>query len=335
MGRNKEWGKIDEVLRTYLGNKYHLVGVKIVQDYASKSRLAKPKEKTVLCKMVKDAALRNRVFQTDARDLAASLCPKTMFSLGFKEPKFAKLTWFVEPIKTKSIIVGSVAKLRITPDVVILILNAEQWLHLTTVFPKDLAISPTRIVRSEDMALEEAIATPYMKKAPIALFFCEGAILYAGFEESELVFGASPEVVKEIVKVITEIPEKGILSGCSKNSLPRKIVHDLEKMGLHPSNYYFSGEIREQDIRVYLNHGPSKAWFLSVHSSEKAASKKVDESVAEKILRSNDKIVNIRMKHDRIGISITRRIHKSGLNLRKIVYTTVEEIGRIYNKHST
>lgn len=177
-------------IRTYLGTEYNFVGVRILKtgEAAADKR---PKKKMRFCQMVREAA-NGSSFTFNVDDLD---CPNAMITLGFEEPLFGEdVQPRINPAETKLVEVAPVQEME-NPDVVLMILNAKQLMETAQ------CLGTIEAKFSGNMAVcGEATALPYMTKKPNANPLCGGARKYANYKDSDLLFGAPPEIYEKIAE---------------------------------------------------------------------------------------------------------------------------------------
>ncbi len=226
-----------ESIRSYLGMKYHLVGIKISNESIYKTKLAAPMR---YCEMVRDAAL-GKTFYAECNDLS---CPNAELCLGFRQPEYVE----VEPrikSKTQSIMVGPTDD----ADVILLILSAEQIMTISI-----LLGGINASFKGELGVCGEATAKVFEDKQPNLTFLCNGARMFAGFKSSDMILGLPYNIAEKLAERIEKlIKTGGSLCGCTVSDIPKEIVKNFEKIGFEKGSDFFFGKIDEQNIRIYLN----------------------------------------------------------------------------------
>ncbi|MBI5418287.1 DUF169 domain-containing protein [Candidatus Poribacteria bacterium] len=226
-----------EVVRSYLGMKYHLVGVKISTESIYKTKLA---SRMRFCEMVKEAAL-GKAFYAEANDIS---CPNAELCLGFREPKYVE----VEPrikSKTQSIMVGPVDN----ADVVLLILSADQIMTISI-----LLGGINANFKGEMGVCGEATAQVFETGKPNITFLCNGARMFGGFKSSEIILGLPYKIIENLAQRIEKlIKTGGSLCGCTVSDIPAEIVKNFEKIGFDKGSDFFFGKIDSNAVRIYLN----------------------------------------------------------------------------------
>lgn len=228
---------MSDILRSYLGMKDRLVGIKI--NPAGNG--LHPKEPEWFCKLVKESAAKGTEHVINLEDLA---CPNADITLGFRKPKYVE----IEPrIKEE------VTKVRIGPvegcDVVLLTLNPEQIMTLSI-----LLGGITSFCKGEMGVCGEAVAATYNQKTPHFTFLCNGARLMGGFRTNELLVALPILEFDTLNKRIENLQKSGgSLCGCQVSDIPKETVKAFREAGFEKGADYFFGKIEGLQVRIYLN----------------------------------------------------------------------------------
>lgn len=186
-----------ENVREYLGMKYNLVGVKILRDEIPADKLDKlrPDKPVEYCRLVSEAARgKSYIFTSD--DFA---CPSPIVTLGFEEPKYVDIQPRISPPETKAVEIGPLDAVK-DPDVILAILNPKQTMEVAILLGGIEAKS-----EGSTAVCGEATAGPYMEKKPNVTFLCQGARIYGGYKDSELILGSPLETFKKLSTKIEEL----------------------------------------------------------------------------------------------------------------------------------
>ncbi len=123
------WRGVEETIRSYLGLRYHLVGVKLLKNDAGEWKAQfKPPRPMAYCQMVRIASSRGDSFLYDRDDEA---CPTAQVVLGFREPKYMDVENRVEPSDTMKILVAPLDQMREDSDIILATLTPKQMMDLT------------------------------------------------------------------------------------------------------------------------------------------------------------------------------------------------------------
>lgn len=196
--------KAYEKIKAYIGTKYNFVGVRILkktEDIEGKGK--KPNKKMRFCQMVREV-VDGKSFIFDVDDLD---CPDAMIALGFEEPVFGEdVQPRINPSDTKLIEIAPVQDMK-NPDVVLMLLNAKQIMEIA----QCLGVIEAKFDGSMAVC-GEATALPYMEKKANVTPLCGGARKYANYKDSDLIFGAPPEIYEKLAE---KVPGK-LISGFKK-----------------------------------------------------------------------------------------------------------------------
>ncbi|MEW6201349.1 MAG: DUF169 domain-containing protein, partial [bacterium] len=164
-----------DAIRAYLGMKYHIVGVKILEEEQDGGE--RPPGPMRYCQMVKEAA-EGMNFSARFSDMA---CPNSELTLGFREPKYVE----VEPrLKTKTKQLEIFSNIENGFDVALFILTPQQVMILSI-----LLGGITAEFKGELAVCGEATAKVLNDGKPNVSFLCNGARMFADYRENEMVVG--------------------------------------------------------------------------------------------------------------------------------------------------
>jgi uncharacterized protein (DUF169 family) len=250
--------EMDKSIRSFIGSKHHLVGVKFLkEEIAEEEPFKRPKKPVMFCQAVKKAA-EGEGFLMFLEDEA---CPSAMVALGFEEPVYVDVQPRISPAEVKAVEIGPYEQMD-DPDVGLLILNPRQAMELSSIlkginshFSGNIAVCG------------EATAVPYMEKTPNISFLCNGARISADFKDSEVILGAPPLTIKELADKIDALSKTcGALCGCKTSDIPPRIIRSFQKIGFEKSTDYFFGKIDGKRVRIYLNKDfNGKLSYVTIH----------------------------------------------------------------------
>jgi uncharacterized protein (DUF169 family) len=186
-----------ENVREYLGMEYNLVGVKILRDDIPADKLDKlrPDEPMEYCHFVSEAA-RGKSYVVTSDDFA---CTSPIVTLGFEEPAYVDIQPRISPAETKAVEIGPLDTVK-DPDVILAILNPKQTMEVA------ILLGGIEAKSEGSMAVcGEATAGPYMEKKPNVTFLCQGARIYGGYKDNELILGSPLETFKKLSTKIEEL----------------------------------------------------------------------------------------------------------------------------------
>jgi uncharacterized protein (DUF169 family) len=249
---------MEKSIRSHIGSKYHLVGVKFLKEEVEPDeRFKKPKKPVMFCQAVRKAA-DGEAFLMNLEDEA---CPSAMVALGFEEPVYVDIQPRIDPAEIKTVQIGPYEELE-DPDVGLLILSPRQAMELSSIskgfqsqFSGSIAVCG------------EAAALPFMEKTANVSFLCNGARVSADFRDNEVILGAPPQTFTELAEKIDILSKTcGALCGCKTSDIPPRIIRSFQKIGFEKSTDYFFGKVDGKNIRIYLNKDfNGKLSYMTLH----------------------------------------------------------------------
>ncbi len=242
---------IDAVIRSYIGSKYKLVGVKILKEADRKEKPAKPMR---YCQFVKDASL-GKTFEIELSDLT---CPNAELALGFVSPRYVDVQPRIMPSETKTVRVGPIED----SDVVLMIVTPKQMMDIAV-----LIGGTSASFKGEIAVCGEATAVPYMAKKPNVSFLCNGARIFAGYKDSEIILGLPYGDARKLAEKIEERTKTcGALCGCLLSDIPKNIQNSFKEIGFEKGTDYFFGKIDDTNVRIYLNKDEQGRFkYITIH----------------------------------------------------------------------
>jgi len=285
-------------LRAYLGNKYNVIGVKIFQEKVEpKPPFERPNKRMRYCQLVRKAG-KGKAFVAYQEDIS---CPNAEVTLGFEEPIYVDVQPRIMPGNTKAVMIGPAQDVA-DPDVILIILTAKQGMDVASLlngveahFAGSLAVCG------------EATARPYMEKKPNLTLLCRGSRMFAGYADSEVIFGALPETFAELDEKAKALDNAcgtgGALCGCQVTDISPRIIDTFKKQDFEKGTDYFFGKVNGKNVRIYLNKDfQGKLDFMTVYLPIKG-----DVRVKppfEKSTRGKWTDVSVVVKLDEIGVDL-------------------------------
>ncbi len=257
---------MEQSIRSHIGSKYHLVGVKFLKEAVEgDEKFKRPKKPIMFCQAVKEAAT-GEGFLMQLDDEA---CPSAMVALGFEEPVYVDVQPRISPAEIKAVKIGPYEEVE-DPDVGLLILSPRQAMELSAI------IKGIKSQFSGNIAVcGEAAALPFMEKTANVSFLCNGARISADFKDSEVILGAPPQTFRELAEKIDVLSKTcGALCGCKTSDIPPRIIRSFQKAGFEKSTDYFFGKVDGRSVRIYLNKDfNGKLAYVTVHLPIKGKAK--------------------------------------------------------------
>jgi len=273
---------VEETLRSYLGLKYHLVGVKLINRDISMRNISQPETAMAFCQMIREASTKGESFLSG---LETERCPTAQAVLGFRDLKYLKIDYRVMPAETRKVLISPLNDIGDVPEVVLAILTPKQMMDLAIILQSGKG-TPLSAEFKGNHACAEFFGKPYLKGLPNISLLCNGAReIYSDFRDNEFTFGAPFETYVQAAEAIERLEKiGGTLCGCRASDLPSEIINEFAKFGFSKGTDYFFGKINGRNVRVYLNkdlNGILK--LITIYLPMKTPSEDVAEKLAEKL----------------------------------------------------
>jgi uncharacterized protein (DUF169 family) len=228
---------IEDTIRSYLGMKHDLVGVKFLDEDVEGESLPKPAK---FCPF-NPQILRGGTYIIRKDDLD---CITGELVMGLRQSKYAP----VEPSIKKEI-----KAVRLGPvedaDVVLFLVNADQAMNLSI-----LLVGISAEFKGEVAICGETVAKVYLEQQPNLSMLCNGARMFGGFSKNDMVVGMPYSVMLDLAEKIKALTKSGgALCGCQVTDIPSDIIRSFQEIGFKKGTDYFFGKIKGYNIRVYLN----------------------------------------------------------------------------------
>jgi uncharacterized protein (DUF169 family) len=304
--------EVDESIRSYIGSRHHLVGVKFLKQETSEGEpFTRPKKPIMFCQAVKKAA-EGESFLMYLEDEA---CPSAMVALGFEEPVYVDVQPRISPADIKAVKIGPYEKLE-DPDVGLFIINPRQAMELSSILKGIQSKFGGAIA-----VCGEAAAYPYTEKSPNISFLCSGARVSADYKDNEVILGAPPETIKDLAKKIEVLSKTcGALCGCKTSDIPPRIIRSFQKIGFEKSTDYFFGKLDGKKIRIYLNKDfNGKVSYLTIHLPVKGEARATGPFTRSERGKWTDLSVTFNVKD--IGVELN-----TGKGLKEFIEQVVEKV---------
>jgi len=274
--------KTEEILRSYLGLKYHLVAVRLMKDENSVEGFVQPETPVAFCQRVRGASISGDSY---VYGLDHEKCSTAQVVLGLRDLRYTKVNCRVTPPETRKVLVSPLNAISDLPEVVLAILTPKQMMDLTIILYARKS-APLLAEFAGEHACAEFFAKPYLEGKPNVSLLCSGAReVYSDFRDNEVIFGAPVQVYVEAAETIERITKMGgALCGCRMSDLPTEIADEFEKIGFSRGIDYFFGKVNGRNIRVYLNRDlDGRLGFITIHTPLRISSEDAAESAAQKL----------------------------------------------------
>lgn len=274
---------IEEELRSYLGLRGHLVGVKLIKKSDSEVKGSfQPQAPMAFCQMVRLASTEGNSF---LYGLEYEKCPTAQAVLGFRDLKYIKIGYRVASAETRKVLISSLNKISSIPEVILAILTPKQMMDLTVIL---YAVNnePFSAEFTGEHACVEFFVKPYVEGKASMSLLCNGAReIYSDYRDNEIIFGAPLTDYIQAANAIERINKMGgALCGCRTSDIPSEIINEFEKIGFSKGTDYFFGKVGRRNIRVYLNkdlNGRLKS--ITIHLPIKMPSEESAEKLTERL----------------------------------------------------
>ncbi len=222
------------------------VAVRIITDASEK------KTSTALmrfCEMVRRSAVYGESFVFGVEELT---CTSGELALGFTEPSYGEVYPRIRPANTKLVSVTPLEKTDSKPDVVIIVGNPRKIMRVSTILSQLHEKKPVEArFKGEFAVCGECTAIPYMEKKVNISLLCNGARMFSGFRDDEIVMGFPLEDFIQISESTEEKEITSALCGCIMDDIPANAVTAIEKIGFGKGTDQFFGRFGKEIVRLY------------------------------------------------------------------------------------
>ncbi|CAG1005419.1 MAG: hypothetical protein MPEBLZ_03217 [Candidatus Methanoperedens nitroreducens] len=315
------------------------VAVRIINDSSEKKTSSQPMR---FCEMVRRSAFYGENFVFSVEELT---CTSAELALGFTEPSYGEVYPRIKPANTKLVSVSSLEKTEKKPDVVIIIGNPRKIMRVSTILAQLHEKRPVEVkFKGEFAVCGECTAIPFMEKKVNLSLLCNGARMFSGYRDDEVVMGFP---LDDFVRIAESTEEKEITSalcGCIMDDIPAGAVSAIEKIGFGKGTDQFFGRFGSEIVRLYTpKEKDGKITSLTLHvpikfkDSETASSanEKAKEILEKPLLhRVRDNWVDIALPLD-LGETLNRasmRGEKFEALVKSGIDTILKETGKVKRK---
>ncbi len=257
------------------------VAVRIINSGSEQKTSMQPMR---FCEMVRRSAVYVESFLFGVEELT---CTSGELALGFTEPCYGEVYPRIKPANTKFVSVEPLEKTDKKPDVVVVIGTPRKIMRISTVLAQLHEKQPVEVkFKGEFAVCGECTAIPFMEKKVNLSLLCNGARMFSGYRDDEIVMGFPLE---DFIKLAESTEEKEITSalcGCIMDDIPANAVDAIEKIGFGKGTDQFFGRFDGEIVRLYTpKDKEGKITSLTLHvpvkfkDNEIAA--KVNESIRE------------------------------------------------------
>lgn len=257
------------------------VAVRIINDASEKKTATQPMR---FCEMVRRSAVYGESFVFGIEELT---CTSAEFALGFTEPAYGEIYPRIKPANTKLVSISPLEKTEKKPDVVIVVGTPRKIMRVSTILSQLHEKKPVEVkFKGEFAVCGECTAIPFMEKKVNLSLLCNGARMFSGYRDDEIVLGFP---LDDFIRISESTEEKEITSalcGCIMDDIPAGAVTAIEKMGFGKGTDQFFGRFGNEIIRLYTpKDKEGKITSLTLHVpikfKDEALALKADEKAGE------------------------------------------------------
>ncbi|MBE0522396.1 MAG: DUF169 domain-containing protein [Candidatus Methanoperedenaceae archaeon] len=216
------------------------------------------------CEMVRRCAMYGESFVFSVEELT---CTSAELALGFTEPTYGEVYPRIKPANTKLVSITPLEKSGKEPDLVIIVANPRKIMRVATILSQLHEKQPVESkFKGEFAVCGECTAIPYMEKKVNLSLLCNGARMFSGYSDDELVMGFP---VEDFIRISESTEEKEIISalcGCIMDDIPKNAVTAIENIGFGKGTDHFFGRFGDEIVRLYTpKDGDGKITSLTLH----------------------------------------------------------------------
>ncbi len=254
------------------------VAVRIIKDSSEQKTGSQPMR---FCEMVRRSAMYGEIFVFGVEELT---CMSGELALGFTEPSYGEVYPRIKPAETKLVSISPLEKTEKKPDVVIIVGTPRKLMRVSTILAQLHEKQPVEAkFKGEFAVCGECTAIPYMEKKVNLSLLCNGARMFSGFRDDEMVMGFP---LDDFIRISDSTEEKEItnaLCGCIMDDIPAGAVAAIEKIGFGKGTDQFFGRFGEEIVRLYTpKSSDGKITSLTLHIPVKFRDSQTASEVNEK-----------------------------------------------------
>ncbi len=254
------------------------VAVRILNENQEQKSAGQPMR---FCEMVRRSAVYGESFVFGVEELT---CTSAELALGFTEPSYGEVYPRIKPANTKLVSVSPLERTEKKPDVVIVVGNPRKVMRISTILAQLHEKRPVEAkFKGEFAVCGECTAIPYMEKKVNLSLLCNGARMFSGYRDDEIVLGFP---LDDFIRIAESTEEKEITSalcGCIMDDIPKGAVAAIEKIGFGKGTDQFFGRFGEEIVRLYTpKDKDGKIASLTLHVPVKFKDNETASAVNEK-----------------------------------------------------
>ncbi|KCZ71161.1 hypothetical protein ANME2D_03193 [Candidatus Methanoperedens nitroreducens] len=222
------------------------VAVRIISEHSEQKTSTQPMR---FCEMVRRSAVYGESFVFSVEELT---CTSGELALGFTEPSYGEVYPRIRPANTKLVSVSPLERTEKKPDVVIIVGNPRKIMRISTVLAQLHEKQPVEVkFKGEFAVCGECTAIPYLEKKVNLSLLCNGARMFSGYRDEEIVMGFP---LDDFIRISESTEEKEITSalcGCIMDDIPKNAVAAIERIGFGKGTDQFFGRFGSEIVRLY------------------------------------------------------------------------------------
>lgn len=276
------------------------VAVRIISDGADKKTSTAPMR---FCEMVRRSAVYGESFIFGVEELT---CTSAELALGFTEPTYGEVYPRIKPANTKLVSVSPLEKTDKKPDVVVVIGTPRKIMRVSTILSQLHEKQPVEVkFKGEFAVCGECTAIPFMEKKVNLSLLCNGARMFSGYRDDEIVMGFP---LDDFIRLAESTEEKEItnaLCGCIMDDIPAGAVAAIEKIGFGKGTDQFFGRFGSEIVRLYTpKEKDGKITSLTLHVPVKFTDNETASKVDEKAKEILEKPLLHRVRDNWVDIAL-------------------------------
>ncbi len=276
------------------------VAVRILSDGNEQKTSTSPMR---FCEMVRRSAVYGESFVFGVEELT---CTSGELALGFTEPAYGEVYPRIKPANTKLVSVSPLEKTEKKPDVVVVIGTPRKIMRVSTILSQLHEKQPVEVkFKGEFAVCGECTAIPFMEKKVNLSLLCNGARMFSGYRDDEIVMGFP---LDDFIRLAESTEEKEITSalcGCIMDDIPAGAVAAIEKIGFGKGTDQFFGRFGNEIVRMYTpKEKDGKITSLTLHVPVKFKDNETASKVNEKAKEMLEKPLLHRVRDNWVDIAL-------------------------------
>ncbi len=277
------------------------VAIRIITDSSQEKKTSVQPMR--FCEMVRRSAFYGESFVFGVEELT---CTSGELALGFTEPSYGEVYPRIKPANTKLVGISPLERTEKKPDTVIIIGTPRKIMRVSTVLSQLHEKQPVEAkFKGEFAVCGECTAIPYMEKKVNLSLLCNGARMFSGFGDDEIVMGFP---LGDFIRIAESTEEKEITSalcGCIMDDIPAGAVAAIEKIGFGKGTDQFFGRFGEEIVRLYTpKDKDGKITSLTLHIPVKFRDSETAIKVNEKASEMLEKPMLHRVRDNWVDIAL-------------------------------